>query len=321
MASIYKARYTYQGQTRQTAKWYIKYRGFDGVLRRVPGFTSRAQTAALARDLEGRRRPLSDSLGDYARFLRSKGDTDKHIKLATARLRAFDLDNLSGAAAVRALPANRQTALHYARTLGAFVRWAMREGLLTANPVTNVQVSLKSYRPTFMRRSATQEEISALLRPTKSPWRGLTAPDRGMLYKTALNTGFRAAELAKITPNSLADGHLILDPSDTKNNKRATQPLSAPFEAVFSGYAEGKPRNKPVWPGSWYQRSAEMLHRDLDTDIDFHSLRVTYITELVRLGLHPKKVQILARHSTINLTMNYYTRLTPSDIDISGLWQ
>jgi integrase len=40
---------------------------------------------------------------------------------------------------------------------------------------------------------------------------------------------------------------------------------------------------------------------------DFHALRHTFITNLVRGGVHPKVAQTLARHSTITLTMDRYS--------------
>lgn len=43
--------------------------------------------------------------------------------------------------------------------------------------------------------------------------------------------------------------------------------------------------------------------------VDFHSLRVTFITNLARGGVHPK----VARHSTIELTMQTYTKLDASE--------
>src|SRR5262245_42633832 len=43
--------------------------------------------------------------------------------------------------------------------------------------------------------------------------------------------------------------------------------------------------------------------------IDFHALRMTFITNLTRSGVSPKTAQTLARHSDINLTMGVYTKL------------
>jgi len=42
---------------------------------------------------------------------------------------------------------------------------------------------------------------------------------------------------------------------------------------------------------------------------DFHSLRHTFITNLAMSGVHPRIAQALARHSSIELTMNRYTHV------------
>ena len=46
---------------------------------------------------------------------------------------------------------------------------------------------------------------------------------------------------------------------------------------------------------------------------DFHALRHTFITNMMKSGVNPKPPQSLARHSTIDLTMNVYTSLTVTD--------
>lgn len=47
---------------------------------------------------------------------------------------------------------------------------------------------------------------------------------------------------------------------------------------------------------------------------DFHSLRTLYITGLFRAGVHPRIAQQLARHSTIELTMQTYTRVASEEV-------
>ena len=42
-----------------------------------------------------------------------------------------------------------------------------------------------------------------------------------------------------------------------------------------------------------------------------HDLRHADASHLLYLGVHPKVVQALLGHSTINLTMNTYSHLTP----------
>jgi site-specific recombinase XerD len=43
-------------------------------------------------------------------------------------------------------------------------------------------------------------------------------------------------------------------------------------------------------------------------------LRHTFITILALGGVHPKKAQQLARHSSIELTMQFYTHLDTHDL-------
>ena len=47
---------------------------------------------------------------------------------------------------------------------------------------------------------------------------------------------------------------------------------------------------------------------------DFHALRHQFITDMVRAGVHPKDAQALARHSTIDLTMNRYAHVRKADL-------
>lgn len=55
-------------------------------------------------------------------------------------------------------------------------------------------------------------------------------------------------------------------------------------------------------------------HQDADgRTFDFHATRHSFITLLARAGVHPKMAQELARHSSIDLTMNAYTHLKLRD--------
>ena len=95
-----------------------------------------------------------------------------------------------------------------------------------------------------------------------------------------------------------------------------------------------KPADEPVWPGKWAKgrHGAEMIRIDqtaADVEYeddrgrvaDFHALRHTFISNLARAGVHPRNAQALARHSTIDLTMNVYTHVSVKDLakDVEGL--
>ena len=58
------------------------------------------------------------------------------------------------------------------------------------------------------------------------------------------------------------------------------------------------------------EQSDFLLYRNQSGQFaDFHANRHTFISNLCRAGVHPKMAQSLARHSTINLTMDVYSHV------------
>jgi hypothetical protein len=58
---------------------------------------------------------------------------------------------------------------------------------------------------------------------------------------------------------------------------------------------------------------ADILYENSDGVVDFHSLRVFYVTQLCKSIQNPKIIQTLARHSTMELTMRIYAKVNPTD--------
>ena len=115
---------------------------------------------------------------------------------------------------------------------------------------------------------------------------------------------------------------------------------------VLRNFLQGKPAGTPVWPGTWMEKAAVVLRRDLATArrtwlescqdtrqraeaqqrdfltycdaegryADFHALRHTYISRIVQSGASAKTAQTLARHSTVQLTLGRYAHATLLDL-------
>ena len=49
--------------------------------------------------------------------------------------------------------------------------------------------------------------------------------------------------------------------------------------------------------------------------LDFHTLRVAYITFVIESGANIKEAQVLARHSTPEMTLNVYARVRPDRLN------
>jgi hypothetical protein len=103
------------------------------------------------------------------------------------------------------------------------------------------------------------------------------------------------------------------------------------------------PSSQPLWPGRWAEHNAafKLLKHDLaqarsswiaeatspeereqreasdflayrnrqGETVDFHSLRHRFVTAVVQSGASPKQAQLLARHSSITLTMDRYAHV------------
>src|SRR5207247_8736538 len=86
--------------------------------------------------------------------------------------------------------------------------------------------------PRHFRRALSPDELTSILQSAlASPtvFRGLTGEDRHFLYLTAMTSGFRAGELARLTPQSFdlnaATPVITVGASYTKNRKPVTQPV------------------------------------------------------------------------------------------------
>jgi hypothetical protein len=191
--------------------------------------------------------------------------------------------------------------------------------LVTANPEADRR----------RRRALTPEEAARLIRAAESgpTLQGISGPDRAVLYRLALGTGFRASELASLTPASFRlavagkPPTVVCEAGYTKNGKRAEQRIKTALAAVLRPWLASKAPGRPVFRPT---RRADMIRADLEaagvpyeTDegvVDFHALRVTYISNLVASGASVKTCQTLARHSTPSLTIGVYAKASLHDI-------
>ena len=112
----------------------------------------------------------------------------------------------------------------------------------------------------------------------------------------------------------------------SKHRRQDVLPLHPSLVAMLRPWLAAKPTWGRIWPGKWaeYKFAGKMMQVDLQAAgvdyidahglyADFHALRHTFITNMMKSGVNPKTAQALARHSTIDLTMNVYTSLTVTD--------
>jgi integrase len=220
----------------------------------------------------------------------------------------------------------------YRASINSFTKWLAAK-LKVHNPIPEVP----RFNPRLdVRRSVqplTDAQLSQLVRAagTHDRHRGMKGSDRAMLYLVAAYTGFRAGELAVLTPERFAlDASrpgVLLKAGEDKAKRGVVQPLPPFLVEMLRPWLVGKKASERVWPGTWAsQRNAFTFFRaDLalagvptkDAEgrwLNFHGLRRKYISAVVRVVLNPKQAQILARHASFSMTFDTY-----ASADFGGL--
>lgn len=96
-----------------------------------------------------------------------------------------------------------------------------------------------------------------------------------------------------------------------------------PEKGYVFGTRDGKPRkNNLLREFKRHMRKALLSLGYTEADageelklLDIHSLRYTFITELIDAGVNPKTVQALAGHSNIQTTLGIYAQCRQGSID------
>ena len=170
--------------------------------------------------------------------------------------------------------------------------------------------------------------------------------ERELLYAVLLTTGLRRGELAALTVGDVLLDEpkpvIVLQGADAKNGQRATLPLrpdvADELRAWIDDKAEAVCRQRvgvagvttlPTDAPLFYVPAAlgKILDRDLQAagipkrddrgrTVDVHALRHTFCTHLSAAGVAPRTAQAAMRHSSLDLTMRYYT--DPRLLDVAG---
>lgn len=275
-------------------------------------------------------------LTDYKAVMIAEGSSEKHAQTVYARARAvfdaagcetladIDRDRIQIAADKlrEADGVSHWTHNHRLAACKQFTKWATPDRM-NLDPLAKLKGLNAKANRRHPRRALSQAECRALLDAAAggSDWRGITGPDRAIVYRMALETGLRANEIRTLARRAFVlDGPqptVTVEAGNAKNRKLATLPLSPSLVAALRPMlANVMPAAQPFRvPDS--KRTAIMIRTDLkaagvpyEVDgkvADFHALRHTFITNLAMAGVHPSDAKELARHSSITLTMDYYT--------------
>jgi len=326
----------------------------------VPLVFLRLNPSLVVRDAEGK---VSDGhLADHHAALLAKGVTRDRADLVRTRVnkvlrltKAEHISHLSPSAVQGAIAAIRekglslQTCNDTLRAMKQLSRWLWRDGRAREHTLVHLTGFNVALDRRHDRRALTDDELTRLIAAAEQGRKvlGMTGPDRAMLYRLAIGTGFRANELRSLTPESFdldADPPTVtVEAGYSKHRRKDVQPIRRDLAEMLRPWFKGKKRGKPVF--RMPDKAAKMMPQDLKAGreawlneapsekdrkerekvsflayrdasgrvADFHALRHTYISRPVRSGANIKVAQELARHSTPTLTLGRYAHVTLMD--------
>jgi integrase len=241
--------------------------------------------------------------------------------------------------------ASLQTANHYLRAVKQFTRWLRRDGRTGEDVLAHLRGYAVALDRRHDRRALRDEELARLIHAAETGRMvlGVNGPARAMLYLTAVGTGLRAGELRSLTPESFdldADPPVVVvEAGYSKRRRRDVQPIRHDLAERLRAYLADKGQGDPAFVvprctakmmrhdlaaarAAWLdeagsdgdhkerERSDVLAYRDASGRVaDFHALRHTYVSRLVRSGANIRVVQELARHSTPALTLGRYAHV------------
>ncbi|MCE9635767.1 MAG: site-specific integrase [Planctomycetes bacterium] len=228
-------------------------------------------------------------------------------------------------------PMSARTSNGYLQAIREFLGWAIRSGLIAEDPLRGLRPLNAELDRRRERRALTADELRALLAATESapPYRAVTGHKRAVLYRVAAETGLRLGELralvvADVDLTDIDRASIRVRATNAKNRREARLPLRAGTAAAVRDYiGKALPMARVFelyrwWPAATvirdYLALAGIAYRDdAGRVVDFHSLRVTFATNLARSRVPLQLAQRLMRHSDPRLTSSIYTVLNSDD--------
>ena len=305
-------------------------------------------------------KPLDEHIDDFETALVSKGGTAKHARQVANRVRKACKgsrfrywSDVDGGKLQKHLARLRdgaeqlsiQTSNFYLAAMKQFGKWMVAEGRAGESPLECLKAMNVQTDRRHDRRALSVDELRRLLAAAEHGDEIASVPgyERALVYRLALESGLRAAEIRSLTRSSFdfraETPTVTVEAGYSKRRREDVLPLrietaraieahvatKLPVAAAFTmpkkdrlahvlrsdlASARQKWLKESVSGEERAEREASsflMYRDDAGRVADFHALRHTFITNLAASGVHPKVAQALARHSTITLTMDRYT--------------
>ncbi len=265
---------------------------------------------------------IADHLDEFIQYLKTANRSREYFRKIRERVSA--LIDACGWVHVRHVTADsfiawRSQQSLSAKTLNSYqdaacglLNWLKMTGRIDSNPLASVAKIDGRGKQTVERRAFTDDEMKRLIAVNR---------ERGRIYLLATHTGLRKGELRALLWREidLDRGVLCLRPEATKSRRADVLPLSPCAQSLLIDLHPRRAESKKVFGNgvpNHHTFHADLLRAgiervdELGRKVDFHALRMTFITNLQRSGTSQRTAMALARHTDPRLTAFVYTDST-----------
>lgn len=258
----------------------------------------------------------SSLLTEYERWLRARrsartvGDRMEYLRRAD-RLLPYGLEHASeDELAALLAPYEGWTAATYDSHLRGFYTWCLRRGLLTIDPMADLDRAAPGPR---VPHPCTDDELALAVATTPAqPWR------RAVLL--GAYAGLRCAEICSVTTDDVIDDRLRVRGKGRRVRVVPLHPVLVDELAPDLAAAAAARRADPRAPALLLCRSRRgriapqvltsmqrpvWRRHGLPESFTLHSLRHWFATRALRLGADIREVQEMLGHSSVAMTMAY----------------
>ena len=279
-------------------------------------------------------------------YLGYKGIINRHIAPALGHVKLKDLrpatiQGFYGQSLQKVNERNHQTlkartVLRMHRVLSQGLRWAVRQGYLSTNPASRDHVDPPKAKR-YIGRTLNQGEVAMLLEAAKDSYY------YPVIYM-AISTGLRRNELLALQWRDIdilsmtisvnhslykGNGKIELREPKSENSRRqvAMTPQLANYLNEYRAERElrycmmgrilslddfvfGDPAGQPIDP-SVLSHNFGRIVKKAGLCVRFHDLRHSCATLMLGAGVHPKIVQEMLGHSSIQITLDTYSHTVP----------
>jgi integrase len=232
---------------------------------------------------------------------RSYVEIDRYLTRYLKRLHGMQLSTIDRKAIATELTKIEDThgpaSANRARTcLSAFFAWAMKQGLIDANPILGTERRAEGSRD----RTLDADEL-------RTVWKALGADEFGAIVQLLILTAQRREEIGSLRWSEITDDAIELPAERVKNGRAHTIPLSAPARCIIDTLPRRNGRDFVFGRGEggysgWSRSKARLDERIAEMNKGpirgwtLHDLRRTAVTEMAEIGIQPHVIEAVINH-------------------------